>query len=84
MGSVLFVSNLSHTGEFAYKKHYSDSYWLLREYVVSNTDFQPMIGLYKPESGLLGSSRRIFINVERPGIFFNDAGIHGHLTHIVQ
>ena len=54
------------------------------EYVDSNTSFQPMIRLYKPESGLLGGSRRIFINVERPGIFLNHAGIHGHLTHIVQ
>ena len=43
-----------------------------------------MVGLYNPESGLLGSSRRIFINVERPGIFLNHAGIHGHLAHIVQ
>ena len=79
MGSVLFIFK-SHR-QIDLEQHRS---WLSREYVVSNAGFQPMVGLYKPESGPLGSSRRIFINVERPGIFLNHAGIHRHLTHIVQ
>jgi len=79
MGSVLFI--FQPRRQIYLEQHRPGSN---REYVVSSTSFQPMIGLYKPESGLLGNSRRIFINVERPGIFFNHAGIHGHFTHIVQ